>query len=902
MSTMEAQNNSEREHERTISIQPNEAQNPSKRKSVLVFSCFVLIGAACFTGFSLLLFLTSRDAPASHSREKRQGSCQVDMCLTEECIHAASSILKAMDPSVDPCDDFYTYACGGWIEENAYRTGLEELFYGVNHNSLPEKIDLTISELLKRRIPIDSALLDTKPYRDLFAFYDTCMEVATEEDDMQPLLEVLLKLKHFHVGRPFEMESWNLTNAILELMRLNGVPLFDVLIDADIRNSSKFAIIIAPPRRYGLIPSLVGPTLPSRRRPDLEKIRRPKGRQSLFGDTLDDLVLLDMLTEIRAQRRSRHMMGSNDNDFRPEENTIRDEEKIGDTSSLSSSSSSSSSSSATTSAQSTRSFGATEDPNFDSRSDDYVYEDEQEVQVVSRRTVYQIFKRNVELKRTETIAKMVENVFENSTEEDIVDALGDLTPDDILTSVVQKFIPNLAKIQPNDYEELEAQQHALLYNHYTVSQLQLETPLVDWSYLLSSLFNMTITDDDNIYLYYPQYMVSLNHMLATTEPWIVHYAMLILYSYDVLRETIYAPDDMDRADFCLQASKRAFGEVLSNMYLHYVGNETINHIRRHAKDILGLLREEVKSSVEKAPWLSPQDMAAAHDKLRSLEAEIGAYDKHWNLTFVNISHVGINLSEDNSFRDNVLEIYRVLRTELYYLYKEPVDRFSFIWSFTVQPYIVNAFHMHSTNTIVFPEAFFHSPYYTKKGPEYLNYGSAATAMAHEIFHGMDFTGTLFDSHGEMTRPFSNASREHLMSTVRCYHDLLNNAFYEEVAVEDAFIAMEIDSSTTFNENLADIGGIRHSFRAYQTWEKTHYQEPRLPALPLSPHQLFFVSAAQPYCAVIPNLAKILLMELDEHLPNGMRINAMMMNTPEFAQAFQCNKGSRMVANKTCHIF
>lgn len=74
MSTMEAQNNSEREHERTISIQPNEAQNPSKRKSVLVFSCFVLIGAACFTGFSLLLFLTSRDAPASHSREKRQVS------------------------------------------------------------------------------------------------------------------------------------------------------------------------------------------------------------------------------------------------------------------------------------------------------------------------------------------------------------------------------------------------------------------------------------------------------------------------------------------------------------------------------------------------------------------------------------------------------------------------------------------------------------------------------------------------------------------------------------------------------------------------------------------------------------------------------------------------------------
>ncbi|XP_042882066.1 endothelin-converting enzyme homolog [Penaeus japonicus] len=896
MSNTETQSDSEREHERTITIAPGEPQMADNRKSVSVPARFFLIGVVCCTTLLLLLLLTSRDPTHNHNREKRQGSCQVDMCLTEECIHAASSILKSMDPAVDPCEDFYTYACGGWIKDNAYRTGLEELFYGVNHNGLPEQIDLTISELIKRRVPMDRKLMESKPYRDLFAFYDTCTEVGTEEGDMQPLLEVLLKLKHFQVGRPFERDAWNLTNAILELMRLNGVPLFDVLIDADIRNSSKFAIIIAPPRRYGLIPSLVGPSLPSRRRPDLEKILRSKSRKGLFGDTMDDLVLLDMLTEIRAQKRSRHVMEGADNNFRTAENTINDKRRI-----LGKSNGSDASPSPA-SAPSTRSFSATELPNYESLGDDYVYEDEQEVQVVSRRTVYQIFKRNVEMKRIEMIAKMVEDIFDNSTEEDVGAALGDITPDDILTYVVQMFIPHLTKIQPNDYEELEAQQHAKLYNHYTLSQLQQETPLVDWSYLLSSLFNKTITEEDSIYLYYPQYMVSLNHLLATAEPWVVHYGMLVLYSFDVLRETIYASDEMDRADFCLQASKRAFGEVLTNMYLHHVGNETINHIRKHTEHILGTLREEVKSSVTNASWLSPEDMNAALDKLLSLEAEIGAYDKHWNLTFVNVSHAGIHLSENNTFRDNVLEIYRVLRTELYYLYKEPVDRFSFIWSFTVQPYIVNAFHMHSTNTIVFPEAFFHAPYYTKKGPEYLNYGSAATAMAHEIFHGIDFTGILFDSRGEMTLPFSNASRDHLQSIVRCYDDLLNKAFYEEVAVEDAFIAMEIDSSTTFNENLADIGGIRHAFRAYQRWERTHYQEPRLPALPLSPHQLFFVSAAQPYCAVIPNLAKILLMELDEHLPNGMRINAMMMNTPEFAKVFQCNKGSRMVANKTCHIF
>ncbi|XP_063604926.1 neprilysin-2-like [Penaeus indicus] len=109
MSTMESQNNSETEHERTITILPNETQNLANRKSVSAAARFVLIGAVCIAATLLLFLLTSRDPPTNHSREKRQGSCQVDMCLTEECIHAASSILKAMDPTVDPCDDFYTY-------------------------------------------------------------------------------------------------------------------------------------------------------------------------------------------------------------------------------------------------------------------------------------------------------------------------------------------------------------------------------------------------------------------------------------------------------------------------------------------------------------------------------------------------------------------------------------------------------------------------------------------------------------------------------------------------------------------------------------------------------------------------------------------------------------------------
>ncbi|CAL4127736.1 unnamed protein product, partial [Meganyctiphanes norvegica] len=74
------------------------------------------------------------------AREKRQGLDTVssssaecvgsheDLCLSAPCVHAASRIMKAMDTSIDPCQDFFKYACNGWIRKNEHKIIEEQVF------------------------------------------------------------------------------------------------------------------------------------------------------------------------------------------------------------------------------------------------------------------------------------------------------------------------------------------------------------------------------------------------------------------------------------------------------------------------------------------------------------------------------------------------------------------------------------------------------------------------------------------------------------------------------------------------------------------------------------------------------------------------------------------------------
>ena len=44
-------------------------------------------------------------------------------CRTESCIALSNLILTGLDTSVDPCEDFYNFTCGSWVENTVIPDG-----------------------------------------------------------------------------------------------------------------------------------------------------------------------------------------------------------------------------------------------------------------------------------------------------------------------------------------------------------------------------------------------------------------------------------------------------------------------------------------------------------------------------------------------------------------------------------------------------------------------------------------------------------------------------------------------------------------------------------------------------------------------------------------------------------
>ncbi|XP_049474188.1 membrane metallo-endopeptidase-like 1 isoform X2 [Panthera uncia] len=121
-----------------------------------------------------------------------------EICTTPGCVVAAARILRNMDPSGEPCDDFYQYACGGWLQHHVIpETNSRYSVFDV----LREELEIILKGVLE-----NSTAKDRPAVQKAKMLYRSCMnESVIEKRDSRPLLNILDLMG----GWPVAMDKWN---------------------------------------------------------------------------------------------------------------------------------------------------------------------------------------------------------------------------------------------------------------------------------------------------------------------------------------------------------------------------------------------------------------------------------------------------------------------------------------------------------------------------------------------------------------------------------------------------------------------------------------------------------------------------------------------------------------------
>lgn len=316
------------------------------------------------------------------------------------------------------------------------------------------------------------------------------------------------------------------------------------------------------------------------------------------------------------------------------------------------------------------------------------------------------------------------------------------------------------------------------------------------------------------------------------------------------------------------------GEALGKVYVdkHFTADK-----KEHIIQFIINLKSAMAKHIRDLDWMGDDTKTNALEKLNAMYVNIG-YPNEWT------DMSGLVIDSHKSYLENVWECNRFNRiSKIIKMAGKPVN--NDIWD-EGNPQTVNAYYDPNLNKIIFPAAILQKPFFDPEADDAYNYGFIGSLIGHEITHGFDNIGSLYDKDGNMINWWAKSDKEEFNNR--------SNVFVNYFSAIEVLPGLYANGQMTLGENIADLGGLLIAWTAYKDATK----ENELPVIDgFTPDQRFFLAYAQRSAENITDEAVRYLTNIDVHSLGYWRANGILPHCDAWYETFGIKEGDKMFIPK-----
>jgi putative endopeptidase len=329
---------------------------------------------------------------------------------------------------------------------------------------------------------------------------------------------------------------------------------------------------------------------------------------------------------------------------------------------------------------------------------------------------------------------------------------------------------------------------------------------------------------------------------------------------------------------CVTRTDEDLGEALGQ---EFVASNFSADQRQKAAEMIEVIQDVMGQRIRQLDWMSEATKERALQKLAAMRNKVG-YPGKWR------DYGPVRIDRQDHF-GNRLRAIAFEEQRLLSRIGKPVDPDE--WSMT--PQTVNAYYDWLRNEMNFPAGVLQPPLFDTSIDAAPGWGNTGATVAHELIHGFDDTGRNFDARGSLADWWTPQDAAEFEKRTQCLVD----QYGQYVVVDD----IKLNSKLTLGEDIADLAGM---VLAYVGWKSVTEGLALEPREGLTPAQRFFVGNAQWACGHQTDEQARVLARTDPHSPLRYRVNGVVINVPEFADAFGCKAGDPLYKKpeEVCRIW